>query len=70
MDADELRQLADKLEELKALQNKLEEVYCLLDEIESECSEVDITPSHHASMEIGECMQDVDSAIQTIENLR
>ena len=36
MDANELREMADKYDNLKALQSKLEEAYCLLEEIESE----------------------------------
>lgn len=70
MDANELRELADKYDNLKGLQSKLEEAYCLLEEIESECSSLGIMPSHHASMEIGDCMSEVDEALTAIENLR
>ena len=42
MNADELRELADKLEELNDLKDKLEEAMCLAD--------LDIMPSHHGSM--------------------
>tara|TARA_R110000751_G_scaffold196633_1_gene301850 strand:- start:366 stop:575 length:210 start_codon:yes stop_codon:yes gene_type:complete len=69
MDADELRELADKLEELNDLKDKLEEAMCLADEIESLCGDLDIMPSHHASMELGSCHCEVESAIQTIEDL-
>ncbi len=70
MDANKLRELADKYDALKQLQSKLEEAYCILEEIEHACSHLDIMPSHHASMEIGDCMSEVDEALTAIENLR
>tara|TARA_B100000482_G_scaffold182353_1_gene156287 strand:+ start:664 stop:876 length:213 start_codon:yes stop_codon:yes gene_type:complete len=69
MDANELREMADKYDALQALKSKLEEAYCVLEEIEHACSHLDIMPSHHASMEIGDCMCEVDEALSAIENL-
>ena len=70
MDANDFRELADKIDRLHVLKDKLEEAYCLLEEIESECSSLGIMPSHHAGMEIGDCMSEVDEALTAIENIR
>ena len=45
MDANQLREMADKYDALQALKSKLEEAYCVLEEIEHACSHLDIMPS-------------------------
>jgi|TARA_R110000851_G_scaffold13736_1_gene46906 DNA repair ATPase RecN len=70
MDAEELRELADKLEDLKKLQEQLEDAYSLLNDLEGDCSTLGIMPSHSASMEIGDCLSEVTDAISKIESLR
>ena len=54
----------------KNLVKNKKSIHCILEEIEHACSHLDIMPSHHASMEIGDCMSEVDEALTAIENLR
>jgi hypothetical protein len=70
MDAKELRELADKLERLNRLRDKLEHAIHLADEVESLCGELNIYPSHHASMEFNDCHSEVEEEINRIEYLR
>lgn len=70
MDANELRELAERLEGLQEVQEKLEDILCEIDELNGLCAEYGLEGSHHADIEYGRSITQCEEAIREIENLR
>lgn len=66
MDANELRELADRLDELEALQLVVQEALMLAEEVESKMNNLNLMAPHHASMELDEALAEIDEAMQEI----
>lgn len=69
MDANALRELADRLEGLAEVQEKLEVILCEIDELNALCAEYDLEGSHHAEIEYGRSLTQCEEAIREIENI-
>ena len=69
MDANALRELADRLEGLEEVQEKLEVILCEIDELNALCAEYGLEGSHHADIEYGRSLTQCEEAIREIENL-
>ena len=64
----QIQELKDRLEDLYAAQNALELAIDYVVEAEGYCRDVGIQPSHHADMELAECLVEVEEMIQKIED--
>jgi len=69
MDANELREMADRLDELQDIQDRLEMILNEIDELNGLCDEHGLEGSHHASIEYGRSLTQCEEAIREIENL-
>ena len=69
MDANELRELAERLEGLQDVQERLEIILNEIDELNGLCDEYGLEGSHHADIEYGRSLTQCEEAIREIENL-
>jgi hypothetical protein len=70
MDANDFRELADKIDRLHVLKDKLEEAMYFAEELESMCNDLNIIGSHHAGMEFGDAHSEVETLLEQYANLR
>lgn len=66
MDADELRELADRLDELEALQLVVQEALSLAEEVDTTMNDLNLLAPGHATMELDEALGEIDEAMQEI----
>ena len=63
----EIEQMKDRYEELSEVKEQVEDVLDLIDQIESGLPD-DIGGSHHADMEYNRTLQEIERAMQEIED--
>ena len=69
MDADELRELADRLDELEALQLVVQEALSLAEEVDTTMNDLNLLAPGHATMELDEALCEIDEAMQEIRGI-
>lgn len=69
MDANELRELADRMDQLEELQNTTQEALMLAQEVESKMNDLNLLAPGHASYELDEALGEIDEAMQQIRGI-
>tara|TARA_R110002020_G_scaffold140683_5_gene312379 strand:+ start:348 stop:569 length:222 start_codon:yes stop_codon:yes gene_type:complete len=67
MSVERLKELTRELEDLQAALHIVENATDAATEAEDACKDVGIQPSHHAEMELSQCLQEITERIEHIE---
>ena len=70
MDSEQLRELAERFDSLKDMQMTVMEALDTAQQVENLCNELDIMTPHHVTMELDECLAEVNEAIELIESMK
>jgi hypothetical protein len=69
MDANELRELADRMDQLEELQLVVQEALSLAEEVDMKMNDLNLLAPGHATMELDEALGEIDEAMQEIRGI-
>ena len=69
MDANELRELADRMDQLEELQLVVQEALSLAEEVDMKMNDLNLLAPGHATMELDEALCEIDEAMQEIRGI-
>jgi len=69
MDANELRELADRMDQLEELQLVVQEALSLAEEVDMKMNDLNLLAPGHATMELDEALGEIYEAMQEIRGI-